>query len=174
MTYEDYLAFPDDSLRRELIAGEVFVTPSPNARHQRVVFRLAFSLEAHLRGHGGGEVFIPPFDVVLSEHDVVQPDVIFVAEADAGIVGEANIRGVPTLVAEVVSDPRTDRVRKRRLYEQVGVPEYWVIDPDSDRVEVYRLAGGRYAKPEILEPGETLTTGLVRGFSLDVAGLLGR
>jgi len=172
LTYEDYASFPDDGIRRELIDGEVHVTPSPVTRHQRVVLRLARLLADHVDAHHAGEVFIAPFDVVLSRHDVVQPDIILVATPDSGIVTKANLQGPPTLVVEVVSDPRTDRVRKRDLYAHHGVPEYWIVDPEADRVEVYRLAGSSYPKPSIIEPGEALASPSLPQPSIDVAALL--
>ncbi len=174
LTYEDYASFPDDGIRRELIDGEVHVTPSPVTRHQRIALRLARLLADHVDEHNAGEVFIAPYDVVLSPHDVVQPDIAFVARTDAGVVTEANIQGPPTLVVEVVSDPRTDRVRKRDLYARHGVPEYWVVDPDADRVEAYRLGGSSYPKPSIVEPGETLACASLPQLVVDVAALLVR
>ena len=175
LTYGDYASFPDDGIRRELIDGEVHVTPSPVTRHQRIALRMARSLADHVDAHHAGEVFVAPYDVVLSRHDVVQPDVLFVATLDTGIVTEANIQGSPTLVVEVVSDPRMDRVRKRELYARHGVPEYWIVDPDADRVEVYRLEGGAsYPKPSILEPGDALGSPSLSQLSIDVAGLLAR
>lgn len=174
LTYEDYLRFPDDGLHRELIDGQVHVTAAPSVRHQRLVLRIAFAIESHLRHVGGGEVFVAPFDVVLSDVDVVEPDVVYVSDADAGALTEANLRGAPTIAIEVLSDPRRDRRLKRDLYERAGVAEYWIVDPEADRVEVHRREGERYVKPEILEPGETLTTAHLPRLSIDVAELLRR
>lgn len=174
LTYADLASFPDDGLRRELLEGELLVSPSPKVRHQEVVGRLYVVLANHLARRGGGRVYVAPLDVVLSDRTVLEPDVLFVSEEQLGILTEANVQGPPALVVEVLSDPRVDRVRKRDLYARYGVPEYWVVDPDADRVEVYRLAGERYAKPEILEPGETLTTAALPDLRIDVAELLRR
>ncbi len=174
LTYQDYLLFPDDGRRRELIEGEVYVTPSPNTRHQDIVGFVYRRIGNHLESHGGGRVFVAPYDVVLSDADVVQPDVIFVSDADAGVITKANIQGVPTLLIEVVSDPRLDRRIKHSLYARYGVPEYWVVDPDADRVEVFSLTDQGYAKPEILEPKETLSTEALPGLIIDLADLLKR
>jgi Uma2 family endonuclease len=122
LTYDDLVNFPDDGLRRELIDGEVFVTPAANTRHQRLVGRLHRLLANHFESRGGGEVFVAPYDVVLSLTDVVEPDLVVVAGADVGLVTEANIKGAPTLAVEVVSDPRHDRVRKHKLYASFGTP----------------------------------------------------
>ena len=173
LTYEDYCSFPDDGQRWEIIDGEAHVNPAPNTRHQRVLLQVAVQLKVHVEAHGGGEVFVAPYDVVLSEHDIVQPDVLFIGEADAHQITDANLQGVPTLAVEVLSNPRHDRVRKRRLYERAGVREYWIVDPDADRVEVYRRAGdgSGYPPPMIYEAGMTLTTDLLPGLAIDVAAL---
>ncbi len=174
LTYADLAAFPDDNVRRELIHGDLLVSPSPNTRHQIISHRLTLALGHHVAQHGGGIVFTAPYDVVLSDRDVVEPDLIFVADPQSDIVTEANIQGVPALLVEIVSDPRVDRVRKRDLYARYGVPEYWIVDPDADRVEVYRHDQEGYGKPEILEPGETLETPLLPGLRVNLADLLQR
>ncbi len=171
-TYEDYLDFPDDGKRYEIVDGEVHVTPAPLLRHQDIVGWLFVRMYEHVSEHGGGRVFVAPVDVVLSPTDVVEPDVVFVADADTHRITRANIQGPPTLAVEVLSDARHDRVRKRRLYARFGVPEYWLIDPDGERVEVYRLAGDQYPTPTLLEAGTTLTTDLLPALSIDVAALL--
>lgn len=98
LTYEDYRLIPEDGKRHELIDGEHVMSPSPNTKHQRIAGTLFTALTSFLREHPLGEIFIASYDVVLSDFDVVQPDLIFVASAQAAIVTEANIRGVPTLV----------------------------------------------------------------------------
>jgi Uma2 family endonuclease len=171
LTYEDFLALPDDGVRREIVDGEVLVTPSPNVRHQDLAGYIYVAFVNHIRTHGGGRVFIAPLDVRLSEHDIVEPDVLFVADDRTGIIQRNYLLGTPTLAVEVVSNPRTDRVRKRALYARVGVPTYWIVDPDADRVEVYTLEGKAYRKPFVLDPGETLTLEELPGMTIDLAEL---
>lgn len=173
LTYGDLLALPDDGLRRELLNGELLVTPAPRTRHQELVRRLVVAFSNHIDEHGGGRVFVAPYDVVLSDADVVEPDLVFVADSRLSIITDANIQGVPSLLIEVLSDPRVDRVHKRDLYARFGVPEYWIVDPDSDRIEVHHLEGDRYPKPGILEPGEVLEYRGLPGLQLDLAKLLG-
>ena len=172
LTYDDYLLYLDDGLRRELIDGEIYVTPSPLVRHQVIVGRLYWEIEQHLRAHGGGRVLLAPCDVVLSDHNVVEPDLLFVSSDDAGIITERNIQGPPTLVIEVLSDPARDRRLKRDLYASFSVPEYWIVDPDAQRVEEYSLAEGIYPKPSILETGDKLTTDSLPGLVIEVSELL--
>lgn len=176
LTYADFAAFPDDGVRRELIEGEIIVSPSPKTRHQNVLGRLFVAFVNHLAARSGGQAFVAPYDVVLADHTVVEPDLVFVADADLGIITEANIQGSPTFVAEVVSDPRTDRVRKRDLYARHGISEYWVVDPDADRIEVYRLSagGGAYPKPELFEVGEALSPVSLPDLVVDLAELFRR
>ena len=169
LTYADLAALPDDNIRREIIDGELLVSASPNTRHQVISQRLTVALGNHVAERGGGIVFHAPYDVVLSDRDVVEPDLVVVVDGQLDIITEANVQGVPALLVEIVSDPRVDRVRKRDLYARYGVTEYWIVDPEADRVEVYRLAGGQYGKPEILEPGESLETALLPGLRIDLS-----
>jgi Uma2 family endonuclease len=174
LSYEDFLAFPDDGVRREIIEGKALVTPAPNIRHQDAVGFLFNTFYNHVRAQGGGRVFVSPLDVRLSEHDIVEPDVIFVADDRLSIIKEKYMLGSPSLLIEVVSDPRTERVRKRALYARAGVLEYWIVDPEADRVEVHRPSDTAYGKPAILEPGDTLESSLLPGLRIDVAELFAR
>ncbi|HEX9695935.1 MAG TPA: Uma2 family endonuclease [Actinomycetota bacterium] len=174
LTYADLAAFPDDGLRRELIHGELIVTPSPLVRHQRLVGFLHLRLAGFVEQHGGGEVFLAPMDVLFSNDSVIEPDLFFIPSDSSEIITRANIQGVPALVIEVMSDARIDRIRKRDLYAEFGVPEYWIVDPEADRVEVYTMRDGGYGKPAIVEPGETLTCDAIGGFTLDVTTLFAR
>jgi Uma2 family endonuclease len=175
LTYEDYALIPDDGRRHEIIDGEEHVSPSPRTRHQRAVLRLALALSEHVEAQGLGEVFVAPFDVLLSDHDIVQPDVLFVSDTRLHIVDEENCKGAPDLVVEVLSEGtrRYDLVRKRALYERAGVAEYWVVDPGIDEVRVFRAEGGRYVPPAILsaEAGDALSSPLLPGPGLSLVDL---
>lgn len=176
LTYADLAAFPEDNVRREIIGGELIVSPSPIVRHQIVLTRLCMAVGNYLNAHGGGIVLAAPMDVLLAEHDIVQPDLVVITDDRSDIITRANIKGTPTLLIEIISpsNPRLDRVRKRDLYARVGVPEFWIVDPDADRVEVYRHDGSGYSKPEILEPGDSLRTTHLPGFELDLTALFAR
>jgi Uma2 family endonuclease len=173
-TYADLVGFPEDNLRREIIDGELFVTPSPIPRHQRVVMKIADRLFAYAQAHGG-EVFPAPLDVFFSDRDVVEPDVLFILAEHMDRVGSHYITGAPDIVVEV-SSPSTRRlelVRKSELYERFGVPEYWYVDLDADRVEVYRLAEGHFEAPTLLRRTDVLVSPLLPGWSLSVDDVLG-
>lgn len=175
LTYEDFLGFPEDGKRHELIDGEHYVTPAPSIRHQSIVAALTHWLRAHVLEAGLGLVLPAPVDVVLSEHDVVEPDLVFVSEERRDRVTEPNIQGAPDLVVEVLSDStrRRDEITKRHLYELYGVREYWLIDPELETVKVWR-AGERGFEPRTelsLERGDVLTTRVVPGFELPLSRL---
>src|SRR5215203_6230663 len=108
LTYEDFVRFPDDGMRHELIDGEHYVTPSPNIGHQRVVGQLYGLIWTYLRTRPVGELFVAPFDVVFSNVDVVEPDLLYVSQGRASILTQANVKGTPDLVVEVRS-PSTGR-----------------------------------------------------------------
>ena len=141
--------FPDDRLRFEVIRGELFVTPAPGTVHQRAVRELCTRLHHYLSGHGLGEALPAPFEVEFSADTAVQPDVIALVHRDRPRLTAERLYGAPALVVEVVSysSKRTDRLQKRRLYQDEGVPEYWVADVDARHVECWRP--GRTA-PELL------------------------
>ncbi|HVM20376.1 MAG TPA: Uma2 family endonuclease [Egibacteraceae bacterium] len=174
LVYDDLAAFPDDGLRRELIDGELVVTPAPRDYHQRVVVRIAAALLDYERRHGG--VVLPaPSDVRFADDTVLEPDVLFVTAGHRDRVGERYTTGPPDLVVEV-SSPSTRRlelVRKREVYERFAVPEYWYVDLDVERVEVYRLRDGRYGAPVVHYAGETVASAVVEGFAMAVSEILG-
>jgi len=174
LTYEDFLQFPDDGRRHELIDGEHYVTPSPNTRHQRISGRLYLLIGNWLQEHPVGQLFYAPFDVVFSNIDVVEPDLLYMSnERAAEVLTEEHVRGVPELVIEITSPGtrRGDETLKRRLYERSGVTEYWVVDPDVDVVRAYRRSGEGFARPVELsaEAGDVLTTALLPGLEIPLA-----
>jgi Uma2 family endonuclease len=146
LTYEDYAALPNDGKRYEILDGELSVTAAPGRTHQGVVLRLASALHVHVTAHGLGEVYIAPFDVVLAETTIVQPDIIFVDRDHLAIFSQRGAEGAPTLAIEVLSPSttRNDRTTKLQLYARYGVPYYWIVDPERHVIEVYRLAEGGY------------------------------
>jgi len=174
-TYEDYLLFPDDGRRHELIDGEHYVTPAPKTKHQRVSSQLHLLLGSFVREHRLGQVFTAPTDVVLSDLDVVQPDLLFVSSARASIITEPNIQGPPDLVIEILSETtrRTDEIIKRKLYERHGVSEYWIVDPELETVKVYRMTDQGYGRPVELstEANDTLTAPLLPGLIIPLAAI---
>jgi Uma2 family endonuclease len=171
LTYDDFVLFPDDGKRHELIDGEHYVTPSPNTKHQRISMNLTLAIGGWLEAHPIGRLFYAPYDVVLSLFDVVEPDLLYLSnERAAEVMTTSHLQGAPELVVEIGSPgTRTrDETIKRRLYERSGVSEYWCVDPELDVVRVYRRAGARFARPNELsrEAGDVLTTPLLPGLTL--------
>ena len=174
LTYDDFLLFPDDGKRHELIDGEHYVTPSPNMRHQAISGNLYFLLRGWLEQHPIGRIFYAPFDVVFTQFDVVEPDLLYMSNGRAADVLTAkHVSGVPELVVEIGSPGtrKRDETIKRRLYERSGVSEYWVVDPDLDAIRVYRLEGGQFGRPREFstEAGDELTTPLLDGLTIPLA-----
>lgn len=172
-TYEDLRRFPDDDLRREIIAGDLIVTPAPGTRHQAVVAELLVALHLHAREHGG-RAYPAPVDVYFDDDNVVQPDVVFVAEEHRDRIEDRFIRSAPDIVIEVSSpsERRIELVRKRALYERFQVPEYWYIDLEAERVEVFTLDDRRYGPPNVLMLGDELTSPQLSGFSIALKELI--
>jgi Uma2 family endonuclease len=172
LTYDDFLLFPDDGKRHEIIDGVHYVTASPNLRHQEVVGRLHAEIYIHLKGHPeAGRVFVSPLDVVLSRYDVVEPDLLFVASDRAEVLTEKNLQGPPSLAVEVLSPStrKRDARLKRQLFERTGVGEYWLVDPELDTVQVFRPdEDGKYRRVAELtsEDDAALTTPLLPGWVL--------
>lgn len=145
-TYDEYAAIPPDLLRHEIIDGEHCVNPAPNVYHQRVSGRLYVELFRRVDEAGSGEVYAAPIDVQLSEHDIVQPDLVVILDENRDIVKPSRIIGTPDLVVEILS-PGTrhhDTTRKKERYHVAGVPEYWIVDPDAQTIEQHRLSGDAY------------------------------
>lgn len=172
LTYDDYVHFPEDK-RWELIDGEALVVPAPNTRHQRILGRLFGWLFRYIEEHGRGEVFVSPFDVVLSDFDVFQPDVVFIAPHDADVLTEANVRGSPSWAIEVLSpsQPDRDRILKLQRYERFRVREYWIVDPFENTIAIYRLTGDLYGEPVVLSGDQTATPLEPDGFTVELTRL---
>ena len=174
LTYADYVQFPDDGLRHEIIDGEHYVTPSPATRHQRIALKLAHAIQTHLDSHPLGELFIAPFDVVLSDSDIVVPDLIYLSQEHRDRLNDKNLRGAPDLAIEILS-PSTrsrDLKLKRDAYERTGVEEYWTVDPAAEHVDVHRRHGSGFLAPARLTQGCSLTTPLLPGLQLSIETML--
>jgi len=148
-TAREVRAFPDDRVRYEVIRGELFVTPAPGLRHQHAVLELALLLKDYVDRLDLGTVVVAPFEVELTEDSAVQPDVLVILADRASRLTPQRLMGAPSLAVEVISytSKRTDRLQKRRLYQEEGVAEYWIVDPEERRVERWTPAD---EQPEVL------------------------
>ncbi len=177
LTVDDFMRFPDDGKRHEIIDGEHYVTPSPNMRHQAISGRLYLTLGTFLKANRSlGRVFYAPFDVIFSHYDVVEPDLLVIAADQLDILTPKNVQGAPAIVVEILSPGtrKVDEVTKRRLFERGGVREYWLVDPELDLVKVYRRsADGSFPLAADLtrEAGDVLKTPVLPGYALSLADL---
>jgi Uma2 family endonuclease len=177
LTYDDYVLFPDDGKRHELIDGVHYVSPSPNTRHQQILGDLFGFVWTYLQSHAIGQIFVAPLDVVLSNFDVVEPDLLYMSNETAARVTRAtNVRGTPDLVVEIISPGtrRRDATLKRRLYERSGASEYWIVDPRTNVVRIYRSQDGPF-KPVVelsRDANGVLTTPLLPGLELPLSRFL--
>ncbi len=175
LTYEDYCRLPSDQ-RYELMEGAIRVVPSPSVSHQEISKRIGTALISWIEGQRLGKVYHAPLDVVLDQHNVVQPDLLYVSRQRRGIITDPNIQGAPDLVVEIIS-PATadwDRGKKRALYARFGTRELWLVDPADRSIEVATLEDAKFRTTQVYHPGDTLASRLLPGFSLDVAGLFDR
>lgn len=166
VTEQEFLDLPESTERVELLDGEVLVSPSPSRRHQRVLLDLAAALHAWARQHPPAAVGIAPQDIRFGPSRILQPDAFVVLSGLADdLAGPLDV--VPDVVIEVLSARRSlDRITKRAVYAEAGVPEYWVVDPEEARVEVHRGL--------VLQATETmeLRSSLLPGFALPLEAWL--
>ena len=174
LTYEDYCLLPSDGKRYEIIDGELYVTPSPQFAHQISVTRMTRYLSAFVEDNHLGLVFVAPFDVVFSQFDVVEPDILYVSKARSEVLTRKNVQGAPDLVIEVVSEStaKIDRTIKLKLYARFGVLEYWIFDPNGPSAKIYRRQHGALELVATLGPNDSFTTPLLPGFSLPLKKLV--
>jgi len=173
MTYDQYCLLPDDGNQYEVIDGELFVTPAPSPKHQEIAGELFALLKAHVKARRLGKVYIAPVDILLEEHTIVQPDILFIRQERLGIVGEKKVDAAPDLVIEVLS-PSTfykDLRKKMGAYSQYGVQEYWIVDPERQTIEVHRRGSQALQLSRSFSSQETFESTLIPGFQFRVGSI---
>ncbi|HEY0556551.1 MAG TPA: Uma2 family endonuclease [Thermoanaerobaculia bacterium] len=173
LTYRDYALLPEDGKRHEIVNGEHYVTPAPFLSHQKLVFRLTLRVGGFIETNRLGLFFFAPADVLLSDHDIVQPDLFFISSERASIAAEKNVEGAPDLVIEILSrsTSRLDKGPKLQAYDRTGVAEYWIFDPFRQGVQAWkRTDGGLHPQPFLSAAArDVLTSPLLPGFELPLA-----
>lgn len=171
VTFEEYRALPDDGPRYELINGELFMSPAPKRLHQFMSGRLFKAIDDHVMDHELGLTMYAPFDVKLSGHTAVQPDLLFFSTSNQDAMSDDYATGAPDLAIEVLSpsNQRVDLVLKRALYADNGVREYWIVDPYKRTISVNVLHGDRFI--ETTHTGGEVEFATLPGLSIDMERL---
>ena len=175
LSIEEFLELPDtfDRRKMELDKGELYIMPRPRMGHQFLQGELIWHFKGFLNGFDD-----PPADMF---HDVIvalsletrilyAPDLVVILQGSRAVVADRMVEGVPDIVVEILSsDRRRDLVRKRQVYAEAGVPEYWIFDPPADTATLLELRGGEYAERAVLTDDDTLTTPLLPGLAIPLA-----
>ena len=172
-TYEDYLHFPEDK-RYEIIDGEVRMVPSPVPYYQDISWRLELTISTFVEKNGLGKIYHAPLDVVFSETDVVQPDIMFISKERLNIITEKNVQGAPDLIVEIISPTSEyrDRVIKRKLYSKYEVKEYWLVDLEKKEIEVMGLGESGLETVKIYQKTDILESLVLKGIKIKLDDIL--
>ena len=175
LSVEEFMELPDtyDRRKMELDEGELYIMPRPRTGHQFLQLRVVGYVDRYL-----DEFDDPPAQVL---HDVIvalslenrillAPDLVIILQSSSAVVTDRMVEGPPDIVMEVLSsDRRRDLVRKRQLYAEAGVPEYWIFDPREDTATLLELRDGEYVERAVLTDADVLTTPLLPGLAIPLA-----
>jgi Uma2 family endonuclease len=169
-TYEDYLHFPDDRKQYQIIGGEVYMVPAPVPNHQVISMNIEIIIYNFISKHDLGRIFRAPCDVILSNENVVQPDIFFISKNRLSIITEKNITGPPDLVIEILSPytEKLDRTIKKDLYSRYGVLEYWLVDLAAKKIEILTLSGKKFSAIGIFGIQDTFESKVIKGLVVKV------
>jgi Uma2 family endonuclease len=169
-TWEDYVNLPDDGKRYQVIEGELHVAAAPLFRHQDIVGRLYRFLLDFVEDHDLGIVGVSDIDVVLSDRNIVQPDVLFIRKDRMGII-RGQVHGAPDLVVEVLSpsNQQLDLKDKMALYARFGVPHYWILNPEERVLIAFRLTDGKYERAALCQGDDTFQPELFEGLTIELS-----
>jgi Uma2 family endonuclease len=176
MTPAEFRKLPESNEPRELINGELIVSPTPVNKHQEDVGEIHFFLKQLAKTNpDSGQVILSPMDVWLGDNNV-QPDVFWVSKPESlcKLGDDGYWYGAPDLIVEVLS-PSTahkDRGVKFDLYQQYGVREYWLVDPDGQYIEVYLLEDGKFSRLGAFGLGQSFNSMVLSNLSISVEALL--
>ena len=178
LTVADLELMPDDGNRYELFEGEIFVSRAPSLSHQRILGNIYLLLRNYLDQNPIGEIVLTP-GVIFDEYNSAIPDIVFLTNQQVGNVGsEERIYEAPALAIEIVSpgkeNARRDREVKRQVYGKHGVKEYWIADPESRALEIYRLEEQGLKLAATLAGDDEVTTPVLPGFRCKARQIFGR
>lgn len=170
-TYEQYRLLPEDAPRYEILEGVGYLAPAPGGRHQKISLNILLQLVRHVNAGKLGEVFVAPFDVVLSEKDVVQPDILFLSEEHLGIMRNRGVFGPPDLVVEILSASNAlrDLHQKLGLYQRYGVREYWIVDEENRTVDIWTSGDASLDTRRVAGAGGRIESKVLPGLEIPLA-----
>lgn len=176
LTVDDYRALPQGGPRYQLVDGEMHMAPAPNSYHQEIVWNLSRILGRYIDVRPVGRIYLAPYDVYLSEHDVVQPDLLFLASERQHLRQDDGLHGAPDLVIEVlsISTSQLDKKNKRALYARSGVKEMWLVDPILQQIHLYDFARDPAKAIRLVEDDETFETPLLPGLKVSATDVFKR
>jgi Uma2 family endonuclease len=168
MTAAEFLALPETNQPTELLNGVMIVSPSPVPNHQLTSNHLEMLVVALMPN---GTMFHAPIDLYLDDANIPQPDIVWIAENSRCVIGKKYLEGPPELVIEIFSPSteRKDRKDKFNLYQRFAIPEYWMVDPELEFIEVYVLENGLYKRLGVFEPGDSFVSPILGGKSVEVS-----
>ncbi len=169
-TYEDYLTFPEDGWGYQIIEGELVVSPSPKTIHQDILLNFGYALKFHIKKTKSGYVYLAPFDVILDNQNIVQPDILYISNKNKNILTKDNVKGAPDFVVEILSqsNKQYDVINKKDVYQKFGVSEYWIIDPENKSVDVYSLDKKQFNPYQHKEKNGTVSSKILKTFSISL------
>ena len=177
LSVDEFMEMPDtrDKRKMELDEGELYIMPRPRRGHNFLQLRITTNIEIYLDTFDDPPAHLVS-DVIVSlsaeDGTLLAPDVAIVLRGNAGILADRMVEGAPDIVIEILSSDRSrDLVRKRRLYAEAGVGEYWIVDPTRDTVTVLELRGADYVERAVLTADNTLTTPLLPGLAIPLADM---
>lgn len=173
-TREEFLALPESVLPIEYVHGEIIISPTPTVAHQAILRNISFALHEFVKRTATGSIFFSPLDVVLPSGDVVQPDAFFLTSEESARASSAKrVQGAPSLVVEILSpgSVKHDAITKRNLYEQNGVREYWIVDPETKTIAQMILRDNHYELTELTE-SDMIRSAVLTGFEMTVTAVM--
>lgn len=174
LTYLDYVKLtPPDNGNFELLNGQIYFMASPKPSHQRISLRLSYFLAACVIPNNLGEIFTAPMDVVFTEYDTFQPDLLFITKERLNIIGENKIEGSPDLVVEILSpsNDANEMSYKRHIYGSKGVKEYWLINVEKQMLTLYKQIDNELRWQKDIQKNEVLKSEIIQGFELKLSNI---
>jgi len=174
LTYLDYVKLtPPDNGNFELLNGQIYFIASPKPSHQRISLRLSYFLAACVIPNNLGEIFTTPMDVVFTEYDTFQPDLLFITKERLNIIGENKIEGSPDLVVEILSpsNDANEMSYKRHIYESKDVKEYWLINVEKQMLTLYKQIDNELRWQKDIQKNEVLKSEIIQGFELKLSNI---